>query len=170
MVYVPILRGEDFDGLILGIFSVQRLLDTILEENLGDGYSIAIFDENQEIYGRHHAGTLYSQEWGYETSLNLHGVVWRVHVWPTRETLAALSSPLDEAVLVTGIVIAALLAWLVHFAQMGRRRMRETTAINRELGREIIDRRRAETALHEAEERYRQILDAIPDMVFCKDR
>src|SRR5262247_3922043 len=33
-----------------------------------------------------------------------------------------------------------------------------------------MDRRRAETALHEAEQRYRQILDAIPDIVFCKDR
>jgi hypothetical protein len=41
MVYVPILRGEDFDGLILGIFSVQPSLDTILDEKLGDGYSIA---------------------------------------------------------------------------------------------------------------------------------
>jgi PAS domain S-box-containing protein len=170
MVYIPILRGEDFDGLILGAFSVQRLLDTILEEKLGNGYSIAIFDGDEEIYGRHHAGTLYDQEWEHETNFNLHGVIWRVQVWPTTEALATLSSPLGEAVLVTGIVFAALLAWLIHFAQVGRRRMREASAINRELAREIVDRRRAETALHEAEQRYRQILDAIPDMVFCKDR
>jgi PAS domain-containing protein len=58
----------------------------------------------------------------------------------------------------------------LHFAQVERWRMRETIAINRELAREIIDRRRTETALQEAEQRYRQILDAIPDMVFCKDR
>ena len=170
LVYIPILSGEDFDGLILGVFSVRRLLDMIFEEKLGGSYSIAIFDGDDEIYGRHHAGTLYDQEWGHETNLNLHGVVWRVQVWPTTEVLATLASRLDEAVLITGIVIAALLAWLVHFAQVGRRRMRETIAINHELAREIIDRRRAETALHEAEQRYRQILDAIPDMVFCKDQ
>ena len=170
LVYIPILSEEDFDGFILGVFSVRRLLDTILGEKLSDGYSIAIFDGDEEIYGRHHASTLYDREWGHETNLNLHGVVWRVQVWPTTEMLATLSSPLDEAVLITGIVIAALLAWLVHFAQVGRRRMRETIAINHELAQEIIDRRRAETALQEAEQRYRQILDAIPDMVFCKDR
>ena len=53
MVYTPFLRGKDFDDLILGAFSVRRLLDTILEEKLGDGYSIAIFDGGGEIYGRH---------------------------------------------------------------------------------------------------------------------
>jgi two-component system sensor histidine kinase/response regulator len=157
-------------GFMLGIFSVQRLLDTIIEERIGTGYSIAVFDGSEEIYGRHHAGKRYDLEWGHETSISLHGVVWRVRVWPTPETLAAMSNPLNEAVLITGAVTAALLAWLVHFAQAARRRVHETIEINRELAREIIERQRAEEALYAAEQMYRQILDAITDMVFCKDR
>ncbi len=170
MVYIPMVNGEDFGGLMLGVFSVQRLLDTILAERIGSGYSMAIFDENEQIYGRHHAGEPYDLAWGHETTINLYGVIWRVQVWPTAETLAALSTPLGKAILITGFVVSALLAWLVYFAQVARRRMRETIVINRDLAREIIERQRAEEAMHDAEQMYRQILDAITDMVFCKDR
>jgi hypothetical protein len=58
MVYIPMVNGEDFSGLMLGVFSVQHLRDTILAERIGSGYSMAIFDANEEIYGRHHAGQL----------------------------------------------------------------------------------------------------------------
>jgi PAS domain S-box-containing protein len=170
MVYIPILSGEDFGGFILGIFSMPRLLDSILAERIGSGYSIAIFDENGEIYGRSLEGKSDDLKWGHETVISLYGHVWRMRVWPTSETLAAFASPLDETALVTGIVVAVLLAWLVHFAQVARCRMRETIVINRELAREIIERQRAEAALHDAEQMYRQILDAITDLVFCQDR
>ena len=170
MVYIPIVTGEDFGGLILGVFSVQRLLDNILAERIGSGYSIEIFDENEEIYGRHHAGQPNDVQWGQETTINLYGVVWRVRVWPTPERVDALSTPLDEAILITGVVVSALLAWLVYFVHVARRRMHETIASNRQLAREIIERLRAEEARHDAEQTYRQLLDAITDMVFCKDR
>jgi PAS domain-containing protein len=170
MVYIPIFSGEDFGGFLMGIFSVRRILDSILAERIGSGYSIAIFDENGEIYGRSDQSKLFELEWGHDTVISLYGHVWRVRVWPTPETLPILSSPLDETALVTGIVVAVLLAWLVRFAQVARRRMHETIAINRELAREIIERQRAEAALHDAEQMYREILDAITDMVFCKDR
>ena len=58
----------------------------------------------------------------------------------------------------------------MYFVPVARRRRRETIAINRTLAREIIARQRAEEALHDAEQRYRQILDAITDMIFCKNR
>jgi sensor domain CHASE-containing protein len=170
MVYIPMFSGEDFGGFLMGIFSVQRLLEAILAERIGSGYSIAVFDENGEIYDRSDQSEPFDLAWGHETVISLYGHVWRVRVWPTPETLAMLSSPLDEAVLVTGIVVAVFLAWLVRVAQVARRRLYETIAINRALAREIIERQRAETALHEAEQMYRQILDGITDMVFCKDR
>jgi PAS domain-containing protein len=58
----------------------------------------------------------------------------------------------------------------VYFVPMARRRMCETITINRKLAQEIIERQRGEAARHDAEQMYRQILDAIIDMVFCKDR
>jgi PAS domain S-box-containing protein len=170
MVYIPIVNGETFGGLILGVFSVQRLLDAILAEKIGNGYSIAIFDEHEGIYGRHYASEPYDPQWGHETTINLYGIVWHVRVWPSPEMLAALSTPLDQAILITGFIVSALLAWLEYFVQVARRRLGETIAINRKLAREIIERQRAEEAMHAAEQIYRQILDAITDKVFCKDR
>jgi PAS domain-containing protein len=81
-----------------------------------------------------------------------------------------LLTPLDDAILSTGFVVSALLAWLMYFVQVARRRMRETIAINRKLAQELIERQRAEEILHNAEQMYRQLLDAITDMVLCKDR
>jgi hypothetical protein len=48
-----------------------------------------MFDENEEIYGRYHVGKPYDPQWGHEMTIHLYGVVWRVHVWPTAETIAA---------------------------------------------------------------------------------
>jgi PAS domain S-box-containing protein len=90
--------------------------------------------------------------------------------WGPSMQMALHSARSSGGLLATGVLLAVLLTWLVHVTQVGRRRMREAMETNRELAREIMDRRRAEAALHEAEQRYRQILDAIPDIVFCKDR
>jgi len=49
----------------------------------------------------HHAAKPYDLQRGHETTINLYDGVWCVRVWPTPETLAALSTPLDEAILIT---------------------------------------------------------------------
>jgi PAS domain-containing protein len=68
------------------------------------------------------------------------------------------------------VVISALLGWLVYVVQVTRHRMRETIVINRDLSRESIERQRAEEALHDAEQMYRQILNAMTNLVRYKDR
>jgi uncharacterized membrane protein len=80
----------------------------------------------------------------------VYDVSWRVRLWPTSERLAAMQNPVVEAVLITGILTAALGAWLAHFAQVAQRRASEAEAVNRELAYEIAERQRAEGALGEA--------------------
>jgi sensor domain CHASE-containing protein len=122
LIYVPIFlntnrKGEtppfpqtDFDGFILGVFRIQSMLDTLLDENVAPGYALAIFDGSEEIYRRSFSGDSRQVEskWARETEVNFEGVTWRLRVWPTSRLLATEQSPLPRLVLSGGLVMAVL--------------------------------------------------------------
>jgi diguanylate cyclase (GGDEF)-like protein len=142
-VFVPIFRGETFGGFTLGVFRAQTLLDKLLGDEIAPGYSIAVDDEAEDIYRRSEDDRQHQMGWGQETSISLHGVRWRVRVWPTSRLLANAQSSAPEAVLVIGVVMASLLALTICLAQTARRRRNEVEAINRELQARIIELRSA---------------------------
>ncbi len=171
LAYVPIFQGEDFRGFIVGVFRHERLLDTILqgEENVRRGYSITVFDGESEIYSRNVVTRQHSQEWGQETKINLYGVTWRVRVWPQPELLALAQSPLPQVVLVGGLLMAWLLALTVHLAQKTLNKKHQESVTNKELEREIAERKGIETALLESDERFKAFMNNSPAVAFMKD-
>ncbi|MFQ5853036.1 MAG: CHASE domain-containing protein, partial [Candidatus Binatia bacterium] len=48
LVYVPIFQGDDFNGFILGVFRFQELLAAAFNKGVALGYSIAVFDGEEE--------------------------------------------------------------------------------------------------------------------------
>jgi diguanylate cyclase (GGDEF)-like protein len=142
-VFVPIFRGETFGGFILGVFRAQTSLEKLLGDDIAPGYSIAVDDGEKEIYRRSDDGGQHQVGWGQETSISLHGVRWRVRVWPTPRLLANAQSSAPEAVLVIGLVMASLLASTIFLAQTARRRGNEVEAINRALQERITEIRSA---------------------------
>ncbi len=171
LAYVPIFQGEDFRGFIVGVFRYRRLLNTILqgEENLRRGYSITVFDGEEEIYSRNVVTRQHSQEWGQETTINLYGVTWRVRVWPQPELLTLAQSPLPQVVLVGGLLMAWLLALTVHLAQKTLNKKQQESVTNKELEREIAERKRIEAALLESDERFKAFMNNSPAVAFMKD-
>ncbi|MBI2998574.1 MAG: PAS domain-containing sensor histidine kinase [Deltaproteobacteria bacterium] len=82
--------------------------------------------------------------------------------------------PADEAVLAqtplaVGLVMALLLAVAVHFAQIAWLRAREAEAVNRELNRQISERRQVEEALRASQDYARNIIDSSLDMIIAVD-
>ena len=171
LVYVPIFQGEDFRGFIVGVFKVQELLDTILEEdeNIKRGYSITVSDGEEEIYNRNVVSRQHENEWGQETLINLYGVTWRVRVWLTPQLLAQVQSPLPRTVLIGGLLMAWLLALAVYLDQKTRQEQQQTKATNQKLEREIAERQRTEAALLESEERFKAFMNNSPAVAFMKD-
>ncbi len=168
-VVVPIFRGETFGGFILGVFRAQTALDTLLGDEIAPGYSIAVDDGERDIYRRSEDGGPPQRGWGQEASLSLHGVRWRVRVWPTPRLLATAQSSAPEAVLVIGLVMASLLALTIRLAQTARGRRHEVEAINRELQARITERARAEEALRESEDRYRDLVEHSRELICTHD-
>jgi diguanylate cyclase (GGDEF)-like protein len=143
LAFVPIFQGETFGGFILGVFRAQTMLDRLLGDDIAPGYSIAVYDEEEEIYRRSDDGRQHQMGWGQETSISLHGVLWRVVVWPTPRLLANAQSLASEAALVLGLVMASLIPLTIFLAQTARRRGNEVEGINRELQERIVELRSA---------------------------
>ncbi|MBI3937525.1 MAG: PAS domain S-box protein [Betaproteobacteria bacterium] len=165
MVYVPIFQEVNFNGFIVGVLGVRATLETVLRPTIAPGYAVVVFDGGAEIYRRNRGAGHSASDWSQETTVGLHGLTWRVRVWP-QEELIQQRSPLPRAVLVGGLSLALLLGLTVRFAQMARLRARETGSINRELEHVIAEHR-------ETNERLRKLSRAVeqsPSMVIITDR
>lgn len=163
IVYVPIFQGEDFGGLIGGIFRVQELFDvTLSKHHVTPGYAIAVFDGAEEIYSRDAGGRQDQGKWYQEMKIDLYGISWRVLVWPRAEHVAEMRHHTDEMALIGGLLMAVLLTLAVHLGQTARLRTKAAEAANRELENEIAERKQAEEALRESEAQFRELYDQAP--------
>jgi len=151
---LPIFPERGFGGFIVGAFRSRDLLGAILREDVElTGYAIAILEGEAVLYASGNATDRSEPRWMKEVELPLYGVSWRVRVWPGADYLAQIQSPLPEVTLVLGIVLALMLALAAHFARTAWLKEQEVEAVNRDLQRENLERRRAEetVARHAAE-------------------
>jgi signal transduction histidine kinase/sensor domain CHASE-containing protein len=145
-VYVPVVSKGKFQGLIVGTFRLQELLDAILG-NVAARYAIAIFEGSEEIYSRYPPGRQDDLAWSQEAPLGLYGVTWHVRVWPTPALPLEELSALPEMGLGAGLLTAGLLAVAVHLAHTARRRAVQVTSANQALHEEIHEHERTEASL-----------------------
>jgi PAS domain S-box-containing protein len=137
-VYVPIMRGPHFDGFIAGLYRIQDLFDTILG-HVAPRYSVAVFEGQKEIYGRYDPGRKYEKKWGQETAVGLHGITWRIRIWPTPALVAEELLPLPEVVLGVGLLTNALLVLALYLAHIAQQRATQVDMGNQALRREISE-------------------------------
>ncbi|HLG14395.1 MAG TPA: ATP-binding protein [Blastocatellia bacterium] len=169
LVCVPVFNGSHFKGFVVSAFRNHETLDDILHDHAGLGYSLLVLDGGEEIYAYSDAARRYQKEWSQESEISVHGVTWRIQVWPAPELFGQMQSLVDESVLISGLLTASLLAAAIHFAQAARRRARKAVTINRQLEGEISQRKLADSALRESERRYRQLVHALPAAVYTCD-
>ena len=143
--FAPISGNDGFEGFIVGVFAVQEFFDLTLAHDTADGYSVEIFSGAAgKIYGRYGGGAIEPGSHPQEAYSDLYGALWRSRVWPDRDALSRMRSPLPEIILAAGIISSALLGLLIYFAQTARRRARAAEAANRGLEVEVAERKRAE--------------------------
>jgi signal transduction histidine kinase len=128
---VPIVRDDDFDGVIIGIFNLQELLNAILHENLAPEYAVAVFENEREIYSHTEANRKHEARWGQDITLELYDTNWRMRIWPRRQPFSGARSLLPDIVLGGGLALALLLGTSVHLAKTAEKRAREAEAANR---------------------------------------
>lgn len=144
LVFVPVFRGEDCTGVIVGFFRLQELLNSIIHTDIVPGYGVALFDRNEQIFGASVTDGGRDEGWNQAVTIEVYGIPWQLRVWPQAEALTSLSSALPEVVLAAGMSMALLLALAVTLAQKTQTRAQMVAEVNLELEREITERKRAE--------------------------
>lgn len=82
----------------------------------------------------------------------------------------SVHSPLPKVIVIGGMVIAWLMALIVHLAMMAQRQAHKIYQKNQELIQEINKHQQAQTALAATEQHNRVLLDAIPDLMIRMKR
>ncbi len=150
LVAVPLFVDGNFDGVILGVFRTQALLDTIVIPQSPAGHQLRVRDGDLEIY-------LSAQpqeplaEVAAATDLNLRGVVWTFTLVPPRRLVTTAHS-LPTLALVAGLVATCLVAAALYLADAARRRAGQAEVARVALEDEVAVRRRAEALLERARE------------------
>lgn len=153
LIYIPLYFDKNFSGFIRGVFGTQTLFQSILKEDISEGYSIAIYDGDTKIFKGYNDSSKTDGKWVQEFPVKIRGITWRVQVWPKSSLLANMQSQLPLVFLIVSFFITFLLVLTAWLPQTARLKAVETLALNQELEKEITERKRAEgKLLHALEE------------------
>ncbi len=150
LVCVPVYPEEKLAGFLVGVLSYRELFDSILQ-NVAQDYWLAVYDNHREIYRRGGSTTRGDSSWVESADIQFRQLSWQVQVWPKPVTLAYERSPLPRVTFVGGILLAALLAFAVFMAESAQLQARRVEATNKELNREIANRKQTEETLRQAQ-------------------
>ena len=150
-------------GGLIGVYRCQEFFDTAVNANVAAGYGVSITEKDEPLFARYAADDHSRGEWEQSLPLVFEGFDWRIAVWPTSEVLERESLSLPRLALLIGLLTAGLLALAVHLAQTARRR---TFALENE----VRERKLAEQALKQSEEKYRSLIENLGQGIFLQDR
>ncbi|TAM46748.1 MAG: PAS domain S-box protein [Gammaproteobacteria bacterium] len=129
---VPVRLHGKVTGYVRGVLRLQDALDNILSPEVINGYGVVIYDRETEIYRRVQVAEsemAAGAEYAATVRLVLHGVDWKLRLWPTLASLRAERTHVPETVFVLGGLLALLLTITVHKSQQSRRRARDFHAL-----------------------------------------
>ncbi len=145
VVYVPIVNGEEFEGLIIGVLHLQKWLDMVTVAVPESDYSMTVSIANEEVYRRTAQAPQKDVQWLHDLQFEVYGLQWRVQLWPTGQRLAIYNSPITGLVLIAGLLLSFLIAYATYLAQTAHYRARQ-------LEQEIVAHRRADEELRKSNE------------------
>ena len=179
----PEERRRNLQGYATGAFRIDDLIKTSLNGEEPKDVEIRLYDDTdggkRRLLYDHRSQALGSKDPPVETDtvmkpavlqrvipFEMAGRRWIIQFAPTKEYLAAQRSWQVWSVLAGGLLFSGLLG---AFLLMVTGRAAELQAINRDLQKEITDRKSAEEALRKSEARKGAILESVLDGIITMD-
>ena len=169
VVYVPMFNGDNFIGLIVGIFHFKDLFDFFLSDAIFSGYSIKVFDGNEEIYSQYGSAEQPTRELTQIAEIRFYNTRWQLHIWPRPEMAASMGSNLPTLILTAGGVITLLLMISLYLTMTTRLHSGDILLAKQALEADITERKQVEESLQSSEKRFRVLYDDNPSMLFTVD-
>lgn len=158
LVCAPIDPGHGNDGFIAGLFRTPELVQYALAHR-PDSFSVVVYEGGRRLYPERQPQT---GDRVITREVAVHGVPWRLQVWPTTGWVAAARSRLPQFTLITGIALSLLLALAIRLAEAHHAHAAVLRSVNRQLGMEIRYREEIADELRRAYEILASIIETCP--------
>ena len=166
-IFIPVFRGNDFDGEIVGIIDVEKLVTTSLSEQERQNYFVSIYEGALPIYvsgNRPAAGNSTTEE-----KFDQAGTKWRVVISQSDAGAAVSRNIVSMAVLIAGLLISLLLAWSVFKTFHSRQLASEAILLSAELMELVSMHKSSEDALRSVGAFQNAILDSANYTIISTD-
>lgn len=114
--YSPVFVEDVFDGFIVGIFDVQKLINNAVSEFHKNHFSLELAQEGEVFYETKSTGSKTFVDEKVEKKIKIYDQTWSLIVKPTDRFIQENRTYLPETVLISGNVLALLLSLTLGFA------------------------------------------------------
>jgi len=170
LIYFPLYPENKFNGFIIAVFNIERIVNNVLERNISNDVSVDSFEE--DIFNiKNSTNKVVSDKWSIPITIDFHGNSWKFLVHPTAEFIERQHSFIPTAIIIIGIMGAFILSLFVHIAIRANRFAKKMKFSNKDLEKEISNRLLTEEALkkahneleHRVEERTRNLFNEVKE-------
>lgn len=165
--YIPVYRGSQagpaearrFDGFIVGVFRVDRLLRELLHSNSKFDLSLAFTEGREVLFSHLDEGGIHNS-WLVGSTVNFgDNSVFRLQGRPTPELIASTTTHLPLMMLIAGLLASISVCYALWLALISAQRSHALHESNDKLRREVGRRQAIEESLQQNQARLTLILD-----------
>lgn len=141
VIATPLLNANKvLEGYLLSILNLDKTFNIHL--NPAD-YFVSVFYDTQKVFDNGSVLTPSSIP-PFATKMELYGTNWNINVQPTQHLINVIQNHSTTIALILTIAIALLFAIIVRLAQKAKQGAKIVELINKDLKKEITERRQAE--------------------------
>jgi signal transduction histidine kinase len=139
-IVVPSFAEEKLAGFLVVVCDVKPTLDSILSDQVGLGYSIAVLQDSDQLYLANDSNSENRKNWRQVVKVPLPALNWQVEVWPNPQMLAEARSQLPELGAVFALLLLLLLGSTIHLARALQVKSADLQTVGDELERRVQER------------------------------
>ena len=125
VVYFPVTRESQFDGLIMGVLRLESWLAAVIARVQSTDFHARIFLQGHEVYRQGAGDASIDDSWTQRSEFTIQGLTWTILVTPTREYVSAIHARSSTLILIVGLLFSILVAVVVYLARVARVRSRQ---------------------------------------------
>lgn len=121
IIYVPVAKDKKPDGFIAGIISADLFVDTVLNSETLNNFTLDFSYEGAKILKRAPQGQK-EAAWHFTRNVAINDRIWTLKLTPTEKFVSAHLTNLPIIILLGGILISALVSLVTHYILVARLR------------------------------------------------
>lgn len=115
--YFPLVDENYFDGLIVGVFHIDDLIQSIIKSQSIYDFHIQIFEEHQLIFESRNVDIETKEKWAQHTPIQFYGTTWDIFSWPTQRIIQDQRSYLPLFIVCTGGIFSLTIFIIISLFQ-----------------------------------------------------